>query len=69
MLLRSALVCAALMRTARGGEATGEATGEAADGASSCTANFGNCYESRCCASHVAFGCFRKRGKAYAQCR
>ena len=62
MLPRSTLlVCAALLRTARGGEA-------GAAGAA-CTANFADCYDSQCCASNVAFGCFRRRGKAYAQCR
>ena len=59
MVPRSTLIfCAALLRTARGGEA----------GASpSCTANFANCYDSQCCTSNVAFGCFCKRGKVGLQ--
>ena len=56
---RTLLVCVAFICTARGGEASG----------ASCTANFGNCYESQCCSSTVNYGCYRKRGKAYAQCR
>ena len=37
------------------------------------TANFGDCWDSQCCSSSTAFGCYRKvkEGKAvqYAQCR
>ena len=33
------------------------------------TAPFSNCFESRCCAGEGTHGCFRRFGRAYAQCR
>ena len=39
-----------------------------ASAAAACSATFANCLGSKCCSSAAA-ACFKKPGKAYAQCR
>ena len=33
------------------------------------TRRFQNCYDSKCCTSEPAFGCLKRNGRAFAQCR